>query len=153
MLHYRYPKCSQKSSTASKRRCDERREEAATRQNLSLAAKHRCDRQITRNSLLYTHMSPFSVLYSYGCDQYQITIICFGNRSGEYILHNFMPIYNLYSPYSSDKYIRFSILADNVEYEAWIPHSGYILPLHGIGLIGIPVGNSFLPPIQSPTLT
>ena len=79
---------------------------ATFRQQISIQARRRRDRQITRQALQYPRMAAFAILYLSGCDQSLSTLTDFDQYSFRYLLTLFKPLYDVYSPYSADGFIR-----------------------------------------------
>lgn len=76
------------------------------RQNISLAAKRRRDRRISRVALMKPTMSAFETLFGSGYDRSLITLTGFDHNSFRYIHESFSEIYSSYSPYSDEGNIR-----------------------------------------------
>jgi len=107
-----YFPCSQHSIVSmtvlllEQRRQDKLSAEAMFQKKIYLAAKRRRDRRITRKALLNPRISPFAVLFGSGCDQSLITLCGFDHRSVRFVLQSFKAIYDFYSPYCTDGFLR-----------------------------------------------
>ena len=76
------------------------------RDNLSLRARCRRDRRITRRALQQPTLLPFTFLFHSTCDQSLITLTGVDHRSFVYMLHRFQLLFMRYTPYSADGRVR-----------------------------------------------
>lgn len=84
----------------------QRKPRTAFQLQLDAEARRRRDRRVTRAALVPPTLSPFVVLFNSGNNQSLITLTGFDHASFSYLLTRYAPLYDTYSPYSSDGCIR-----------------------------------------------
>ncbi|EGZ29799.1 hypothetical protein PHYSODRAFT_294792 [Phytophthora sojae] len=88
------------------RRRRDRKPRTAFQLRLDAEVRRRRDRRVTRQALVSPSMSPFVVLFNSGSNQSLITLTGFDHTTFAYLLTRYAPLYDSYSPYSTDGCIR-----------------------------------------------